>query len=114
MDENRKLIHTYEILKKDFSKAIPRWKVPEQIKCGFDKINSLEDVSNYILKYYSEEHWKLIKEEITKKATIYDFEGIPHRDSNAARNPGKYLPHIIKIKIKSTISLENKLKGDKK
>ena len=31
MDENRKLIHTYEILKKDFSKAIPRWKVPEEI-----------------------------------------------------------------------------------
>jgi len=114
MDENRKLIHIYEILKKDFSKAIPRWKVPEEIKCGFYKINSLEDVSNYLSKYHPETKWKLIKENITKKATIYDFENIPHLDSDAARNSERYTPHIIKIKIKSTISLENKLKGDKK
>ena len=114
MDENRKLTHTYEIFEKDFGKTIPRWKVSERIKCGFDKVNSLEDVSNYLSTYYSEAQWKLIKENITKKATIYDFESIPHRDSDATRNPGKYPPHIIKVKIESKISLENKLEKDKK
>ena len=112
MQENRKLIHTYEIFKKDFSKTLPRWRIPSNIKSGFVEINSLDNVSNYLSTYYSEGSWKLIKENITKKATIYDFEAIPHRDSDATRNPGKYPIHIIKVKIKSNISLENKLKED--
>jgi len=114
MDEDRKLIHTYEVFQKNFGNILPRWKIPKGIKSGYDKLNSLEDASNYLSTYYPEKSWKLIKENITKKATIYDFEAIPNRDSDAARNPGKYPVHIIKVKIKSNISLENKLKEDKK
>lgn len=112
MQENRKLIHTYEIFKKDFSETLPRWRIPSEIKNGYEKVNSLEDVSDYLSTHYSEGHWKLIKENITKKATIYDFQRIPRRDSDATRNPGKYPIHIIKVKIKSNISLENKLEGE--
>lgn len=110
MEENRELIHTYEIFKKDFNKAIPRWKVPEEIKWGRDKINSLEDVADYLSRYYPERQWKLVKENITKKATIYDFECVDSPNSNKAR----YTLHIIKVKIISKISLENKLGEDKK
>ena len=114
MEENRKLTQTYEIFQKDFGKTIPQWKVPKGIKCGFDKVNSLEDVSDYLLKYYPEKSWKLIKENITKKETIYDFENIPHVGSDAERNPGKYPLHIIKIKIKSKIGLEKTIAGENK
>ena len=114
MDENRKLIHTYEIFKKDFGKNIPCWKVPEGIKCGFDKVNSLEDVSNYLSTSYPEKSWKLIEEKVINKGTIYTFKDIPSAGSDAERNPEQYFDHFIKIKIKSKVSLENKLEGDKK
>ena len=106
MEENRKLTQTYEIFQKDFGKTIPQWKVPKGIKCGFDKVNSLEDVSDYLSKYYPEKSWKLIKENITKKETIYDFEYVV--------NLNRFPPHIIKIKIKSKIGLEKTIAGENK
>jgi len=114
VEEDRKLIHTYEISQKNFYEVLPLWRIPSEIKEGIVELNSLEKVSDYLSTYYSERSWKLIKEKVTNKRTIYTFKSIPDPDSDAARNPGRFTPHIIKVKIKSKISLENKLEGDKK
>ncbi|MBU2612661.1 MAG: hypothetical protein KKB62_02990 [Nanoarchaeota archaeon] len=101
---------------KDHLKKFSMWKPDDTFyfllnrDCENRDGGSLKDVNNYLKDFQEKGMHELVNKKIRKNSLILKFRAIPHRDSEAFKNPFGYKKHFVSLKIVPVLSLENKVK----